>query len=415
MSERFDTFGIKHMDEVTDSERFFDTSSLTFNLFRAPGTTDAIAMTEQIMEHIARITGRDPIQVRMENFEEGHEFRKMLPEFVESVDFYERKAAIDKFNAENRWVKKGIAVTPMQYYIAYFGAMHGIVSIYHGDGSVAISSGGIEMGQGLNTKMTQVASHVLGIPMEKIQVKPSNTLNNANDVGSVASVTSEISCYVIKKCCEVINERLKPIKDENPNVSWEDLIEIAFLKNVDLVASNFYKLEEMKTYHVYATTCAEVEVDFLTGNMLLKRVDILEDTGESLSPGIDIGQIEGGFVMGTGIWLTENLVYDPKTAELLTDRSWNYKPPGAQDIPIDFRVKLVQKKPNPNFVLRSKATGEPPVTMAVVVSFAMRYAIDAARRDNGHKDSEWYDLIPPLSPENVVIASGNNVEQYSIN
>ena len=320
-------------------------------------------MTEHVMEHIARVIGKDPIDVRLENLEDGSEFKKMMPEFVKSVEYRERKAAINKFNLENRWVKRGIAVAPMQYRIAYFGSLHGIVSIYHGDGTVAVSTGGIEMGQGLNTKVIQVVSHVLDIPMEKIVIKPTNTLNHANDIGSVASVTSEISCYVAKKSCEILLERLKPIRDENPDASWEELIEIAFWKNVDLVASYMYKLEEMEPYFVYAMSCAEVEVDFLTGNILLKRVDILEDTGESMSPGIDVGQIEGGFIMGLGIWLTENLVYDPKTAELLTDRSWNYKPPGAKDIPIDFRIKLVQKKPNPCFVLRSKATGEPPVTM----------------------------------------------------
>lgn len=330
---------------------------------RAPGTTDAIAMTEHVMEHIARVIGKDPVDVRMENLEEGSEFNTMMPEFVSSVEYRKRKAAINKFNSENRWVKKGIAVAPMKYFIMYFGSMHGIVSIYHGDGTVAVSTGGIEMGQGLNTKVIQVVSHVLDIPMEKIAVKPSNSLNNANDIGSVASVTSEISCYIAKKACEILLERLKPVRDENPDASWEELVEIAFSKNVDLSSTYMYKPEEMETYFVYAMSCAEVEVDFLTGNMLLKRVDILEDTGESLSPGIDIGQIEGGFVMGLGIWLTENLVYDPKTAELLTDRSWNYRPPGAKDIPVDFRIKLVQKKPNPFFVLRSKAVGEPPVTM----------------------------------------------------
>lgn len=333
------------------------------NIYRAPGTTDAIAMTEHVMEHIARVINRDPVDVRLENLEDDSEFKAMMPQFVTDVEYRERKAAIDKFNLENRWVKRGIAVTPMKYFIAYFGAMHGIVTIYHGDGSVAISTGGVEMGQGLNTKVTQVASHVLGIPMEKFTIKPSNSLNNANDVGSVASVTSEISCYVTKKACEILLERLKPFREESPEASWEEIVEAAFLKNVDLSANYMYKLEEMETYFSYGLSCAEVEVDFLTGNMLLKRVDILEDTGESLSPGIDIGQIEGGFVMGLGIWLTENLVYDPKTAELLTDRSWNYKPPGAKDIPVDFRIKLVQKKPNPCFVLRSKATGEPPVTM----------------------------------------------------
>lgn len=334
--------------------------------FRAPGTTDAIAMTEHVMEHIARAVGRDPVDVRLENLEDGSEFKTMIPEFVKSVQYRERKVEIDTFNGKNRWIKRGIAVTPMKYFITYFGNMHGTVSIYHGDGTVAISTGGIEMGQGLNTKMVQVASHVLGISMDKIIVKASNSLSNANDAGSVASVTSEISCYVVKNACEMLLERLKSIRNENPEIPWNELIEIAFLKNVDLSATFFYKAEDMNNYFVYGLSCAEVEIDFLTGNMILKRVDILEDTGESMSPGIDIGQIEGGFVMGSGIWLTENLVYDPKTAELLTDRSWNYKPPGAKDIPVDFRIKLVQKKPNPCFVLRSKAVGEPPVTMGEI-------------------------------------------------
>lgn len=311
-------------------------------------------MTEHVMEHIAKIVGRDPVDIRMENLEDDSEFKTMIPEFTTSVQYRERKAAINKFNNENRWVKRGIAVAPMKYFIAYFGAMHGIVSIYHGDGTVAVSSGGIEMGQGLNTKVTQVVSHCLGIPMDKIVIKPSNSLNNANDVGSVASVTSEVSCYIARKCCEILLERLKPLRDENPNVTWEELVEIAFTKNYDLSATYMYKAEDMQTYFVYGISCAEVEVDMLTGNIILKRVDILEDTGESLSPNIDVGQIEGGFIIGLGIWLTENLVYDPKTAELLTDRSWNYKPPGAKDIPVDFRIKLVQKKPNPCFVLRSK-------------------------------------------------------------
>lgn len=367
------------------------------------------------MEHIARIVNRDPVDVRMENLEENSEFKTMMPEFVQSVNYRERKAAIDKFNSENRWVKKGIAVAPMQYFIAYFGSMHAIVSVFHGDGSVAVSTGGIEIGQGLNTKVTQVVSHVLGIPMEKIVMKPSNNLNAANDIGSVASVTSEMACYAAKNACDIIVERLKPFRECNPDASWEELIEIAFMKNVDLVASYMANSDNMKTYNALGMSCAEVEVDFLTGNLLLKRVDIFEDTGESLSPGIDIGQIEGGFIMGLGIWLTENLVYDPKTAELLTDRSWNYKPPGAKDIPVDFRIKLVQKKPNPCFVLRSKAVGEPPVTMAVVASFALRYAIDSARRDNGLKDTDWYVLSPPISPEKIILASGNKVGDYSIN
>lgn len=320
-------------------------------------------MTEHVIEHVARVVGRDPVDVRMENLEDNSEFEKLLPEFITSVEYRERKVVIDKFNVENRWVKRGIAVTPMKYFLQYFGSMHGTVSIYHGDGTVAISTGGVEMGQGLNTKMIQTASHFLGIPMEKFSVKASNSLNNANDVGTVGTVTSEVSCYVVKKACEELLKRLKPIKEENPNLPWEELVETAFRMNVDLSATSFFSMDDLPNYFTYGLSCAEVEVDFLTGNIILKRVDILEDTGESLSPGIDIGQVEGAFVMGLGIWLTENMIYDPKTAELLTDRTWNYKPPGAKDIPVDFRVKLMQKKPHLLGVLRSKGVGEPPVTM----------------------------------------------------
>lgn len=211
--------------------------------------------------------------------------------------------------------------------------------------------------------MVQVASHFLDIPMEKIVVKQTSSLTSPNDVGTVASTTSEISCYVVKKCCEQLLAQLKPVRDEHPNATWEELMEIAFNKNVDLQANAFVSAEELQNYQTLGVSCAEVEVDFLTGNMLLRRVDILQDMGESMSPGIDIGQVEGAFVTGLGIWLTEGLIYDQKDGRLLTDRAWNYKPPGAKDIPIDFRINLVQKKPNPLFVLRSKATGEPPVTM----------------------------------------------------
>lgn len=161
-------------------------------------------------------------------------------------------------------------------------------------------------------------------------------------------------CYIVKNACDILLERLKPVRERNAKASWEEIVEIAFIENVDLTASYTGKEPDLNPYYVFGLSCAEVEIDVLTGALILSRVDILEDTGESLSPGLDIGQIEGGFVMGLGIWLTENLVYHPETGELLTARTWNYKPPGAQDIPVDFRIKLLQKTPNPYFVLRSK-------------------------------------------------------------
>ena len=158
----------------------------------------------------------------------------------------------------------------------------------------------------------------------------------------------------IQKACETLLQRLKPIKDEFPVAEWSKLIKIAFANDVDLSATYMYKPSDLKDYEIWGVSCCEVEVDTLTGNIQLKRVDIWEDVGESMSPGIDVGQIEGAFVMGLGYWLTEKLIYDNHNGELLTNRTWSYKPPGVKDIPIDFRITFLQKSSNKFGVLRSK-------------------------------------------------------------
>jgi xanthine dehydrogenase/oxidase len=242
----------------------------------------------------------------------------------------------------------------MRYPLGYFGTTYALVSIYHGDGSVSISVGGIEMGQGLNTKVAQTASHILGIPLDKISVKPSNTHTAPNAICTGGSTGSDICSFAVQKACEKLIERLKPIKDKNPNIEWSALIDKATGENVDLSEKYMYKPDDIKTYIIWGASCCEIEVDILTGNILIKRVDIMEDVGESMSPGIDIGQIEGGFVMGLGYWLTESIIYDQVTGELLTNRTWNYKPPGAKDIPIDFRINFLKNSSNPFGVLRSK-------------------------------------------------------------
>lgn len=156
--------------------------------------------------------------------------------------------------------------------------------------------------------------------------------------------------------CDILNERIKPVREANIDDKWEDVIQKCYLQNIDLCGNYTYKADELLPYFVYGVSAAEIEIDVLTGEMQILRVDILEDTGESMSPGIDIGQIEGAFTMGIGYFLTEKLVYDRKTGKLMTDRTWTYKPPGAKDIPIDFRITLLQKTPNKAFVLRSKGT-----------------------------------------------------------
>lgn len=338
--------------KITATRSKTDTASNTW--CRGPGTLDGICMIENIMEHISRKLKIEPLKIRINNIPNDSPMKKYLIDFAESTDYYKRKSEIEEFNSVNRWRKRGIAIAPIRFHIEYFGSLHAFVSISHRDGTVSVSVGGIEMGQGLNTKVAQTAAHILEIPLEKIIVKPSNNMTSVNDTVTGASIGSEISSFATQKACEILKERLKKLKDGNIYIQWEDLIQKAYVNDLDLTASYMYKSSDIKEYYVYGASCCEILVDILTGNVLVKRVDIMEDVGESMSPGIDLGQIEGGFIMGLGYWLMESLVYNESTGELLTNRSWNYKTPGAKDIPIDFRVTLLRNSTNPFGVLRSK-------------------------------------------------------------
>ncbi|XP_058464982.1 uncharacterized protein LOC131438756 isoform X2 [Malaya genurostris] len=390
------------------------TNAPTNTWCRAPGTAEGLAMIEIIMEHIAHETGCDPFEVRMVNMAKDNKILQLMPQFRRDVRFDERKHFVDEFNANNRWKKRGIAVVPMQYWLRYDGQLNAIVSIHAGDGTVSVTHGGIEMGQGINTKAAQVAAFALGIPLEKISVKPSTTLTSPNSLVSGISMASDSVCHAVKKACDLLRDRIQAIRDENQNASWERVIRLAYSQNIDLCAEAQHKAQDLQPYFIYGLSCAEIEVDILTGNVQIKRVDILEDTGESISPGIDIGQIEGAFVMGIGYYLTEALVYNNETGALTSDRTWNYKPPGAKDIPIDFRINFLQKSANPAGVLRSKATGEPALTMAIVTVFAIQNALRSARKDAGLPD-KFIPLGAPTTPEVIYLHAGNTIEQYLLN
>ncbi|XP_055381707.1 uncharacterized protein LOC129612212 isoform X2 [Condylostylus longicornis] len=380
---------------------------------RGPGAIEGIAMIETIIEHIAFETNKDPVDVRLENLTKTEKMAKLLPEFLKSTEYKQRKNDIEKFNKENRWRKKGLGIAIMKYPIEYFGNINATVSVFHSDGTVAISHGCIEMGQGVNTKVVQVAAFTLGIPIEKIKIEPSSTFTSPNNVVTGGGVGSESACLATQRACETILERLKPIKDTMKNSTWEELIHAAQLKNIDLTASGIFKPGDLKDYDVWGISLSEVEIDILTGNVLVNRVDILEDTGESLSPLIDIGQIEGAFIMGLGYWLTELLVVNRETGELLTTRTWNYKPPGVKDIPVDFRINLVQKSPNPAGFLRSKTTGEPAIALSVSIVFAIRHALDSARKDAGI-EKKWYHLGAPTTPEIIMLNAGTSTEMFEL-
>lgn len=399
----------------------YDTSRWTFTGFevrtdipsntycRAPGSVEAIGMIENILEHIAVEVDKDPVEIKLINMSEDHKsaLEPMINDLKRSSDYDSRKRAVDIFNTENRWKKKGIALVPMQYPLMYWGQFNAMVTIYARDGTVSISHGGIECGQGIHTKIAQVAAHILGIDLELVKVRPSDNFTAPNNSVTGGSVSSESSSYATMMACKELLKRLAPIKEELKNPTWQELVMAAYLKDVDLCARYMFTTKEpVSPYPIYGVSIAEVEIDLLTGQHIIHRVDLIEDTGISLNPEIDLGQVEGAFVMGIGFWTSEDLIYDPATGSLTNYRTWNYKPPGAKDIPVDFRVSFRKNAPNELGVLRSKATGEPPLCMTCVIPIAIRQALNSARSESGK--SGWYSLDGPVTTEKILLSSLTN-------
>lgn len=375
-----------------------------------------IAMTETALEHIAFACRIDPADARLVNLRPGNKMIQLLPRFLAKTEYRKRREEIDQFNAQNRWRKRGLGLALMEFPLNVSIAVGypTTVAIYHTDGSVVITHGGIEIGQGINTKVAQVAAYILKIPLDRVRVESSNTIAGANAFVTANSMSSELVGHAVRKACNTLNQRLEPVKAQlGPRATWEQVVEAAFTQSISMIASEAYKTGEQANYGVFGLSLSELELDILTGNHLIRRVDILEDAGESLSPQIDVGQVEGAFTMGLGYYLTELLVYDRQTGRLLTNRTWNYHPPGAKDIPIDFRIELLQKSPNPVGFLRSKTTGEPAFCLAVGVLFAMQHAIQSARKDAG-LPREWVRLGAPTTPETVVLSAGSEVLQFAV-
>lgn len=252
-------------------------------------------MIENIMERIAYNTGKDPLEVRALNMRKEN---NIVPELIEQLkrdsNYDERLTNIAQFNKENRWRKRALKLIPMTYELFYLGPFNSLVSIFHADGSVAVTHAGIEVGQGLNTKVAQVCAYTLGIPLEKVSIKPSSNFTSPNSMATGASIGSECVSFATMKACEIILERLKPIREKVDKPTWEAVIKEAFNSGVELQASYMFSTtrEEVKPYEISGAVAMEVEVDILTGNHDIRRVDLLEDTGRSLSPEIDVAQVK---------------------------------------------------------------------------------------------------------------------------
>uniref|UniRef100_A0A2I3HYX1 Xanthine dehydrogenase/oxidase n=1 Tax=Nomascus leucogenys TaxID=61853 RepID=A0A2I3HYX1_NOMLE len=319
------------------------------------------------------------------------------------------------FSRENCWKKRGLCIIPTKFGISFtlpFLNQAGALLHVYTDGSVLLTHGGTEMGQGLHTKMVQVASRALKIPTSKIYISETSTNTVPNTSPTAASASADLNGQAIYAACQTILKRLEPYKKKNPSGSWEDWVTAAYMDTVSLSATGFYRTPNLGYsfetnsgnpfhYFTYGVACSEVEIDCLTGDHKNLRTDIVMDVGSSLNPAIDIGQVEGAFVQGLGLFTLEELHYSPE-GSLHTRGPSTYKIPAFGSIPIEFRVSLLRDCPNKKAIYASKAVGEPPLFLAASIFFAIKDAIRAARAQHtGNNVKELFRLDSPATPEKI--------------
>ncbi|PIC32054.1 hypothetical protein B9Z55_012532 [Caenorhabditis nigoni] len=404
--------------------------------FRGFGGPQGMFGTEIMVKHVAEQFGWDHDEIRVKNFyQEGDctpfgmhlnqcNVARTWEECRVNSDYDKRLEQVRKFNENNKFRKRGIYLTPTRFGIG-FGLKQlnqaGALVLVYTDGSVLVSHGGMEMGQGLHTKILQIAARCLEIPIDRVHIHDTSTDKVPNASATAASVGSDMNGLAVQDACRQIMERLAPFKKLNPDGKWDDWVKAAYVERVSLSASGFGiihhepvdffngKGAELFGYSVYGTACCEVEVDCLTGDHHLLRTDIVMDVGESLNPAIDIGQIEGAFIQGYGLFTMEEIKIRPDGIRL-TRGPGNYKIPSADDAPRHFNVSLLGNSSNKMGIFSSKAIGEPPLFLGSCAFFAIREAVRAYRIQNGNSD--YFAFHSPATPERIRMACEDFVTSH---
>ena len=413
-----------YLSDVDISAMCGKTNTQSNTAFRGFGGPQGAIAIEYILDEIARNLGRDALDIRKHNFygrneQEGRNvtqygqivvdnvIHELVEELESTSDYRQRRAAIDTFNANSLVLKKGLALTPVKFGIA-FNVTHlnqagALVHVYT-DGSVLVNHGGTEMGQGVNTKVAQVVAHALGIPLALVRVTATDTSKIANTSATAASTGADLNGKAAQNAAHKIRQRLAEffitlyagdvtavtfaaglIQMGEHSITFADLVQKAYMARVQLWSDGFYATPglywDSKTmtghpfsYFAYGASVSEVVVDTLTGEWRLLRADALYDAGESLNPALDIGQVEGAFIQGMG-WLTTEELWWNKDGKLMTHAPSTYKIPGVSDCPQDFRVRLFKNRNVEDSIHRSKAVGEPPLLLPFSVFFAIRDAV----------------------------------------
>jgi xanthine dehydrogenase large subunit len=390
--------------------------------FRGFGGPQGVITIENVMQEIACVLKKDALEVRRANCY-GVDSRNVTPygqvierntlprlfnELPERCDYARRMEAVKKFNSTSRTHLKGLALTAVKFGISFntkfLNQANAMVNIYL-DGSVQVSTGATEMGQGVNTKIRQLVADELGIPLERVIVMITSTEKNNNTSATAASSAADLNGGAAVDACGRLRARLAQVakillQSAQPDlvfadgfvfdkakpshrVRFEDVVIAAYKSRVSLGERGFYATPRIDwdwtsgghpfLYFTMGTACSEVQIDRFTGEMKVLRSDVLMDIGRPINPGVDRGQITGAFIQGMGWLTTEDLRYTAG-GELLAHSPTTYKIPNIHDVPEIFNVDWIEQD-NPVNVYGSKAVGEPPLLMAISVWCAVKHAL----------------------------------------
>jgi xanthine dehydrogenase large subunit len=389
--------------------------------FRGFGGPQGVANIENIIETIAQHLGKDALEIRRRNTY-GIDDRNITPygqvvrnnmlprvfEQLSSTSSYEaRREEIAKFNKTSRTHLRGLSMTAVKFGISFtkksMNQANALVNIYT-DGSVMVSTGGTEMGQGVNTRVRQIVADELGVPYDAVIVAPTSTDKNHNTSPTAASASTDLNGAACVDACSRLKQRLREfvatqifhssdsiqfadgfIFNSNHRVSFKEAVQKAYVERVNLGERGFYATPGVDfdretgqgtpfLYFTNGAAVAEVLIDRFTGEMKVERVDLLMDAGIPINPGIDRGQIVGGFIQGMGWVTTEELRY-ADSGELLTHSPTTYKIPNIGDVPRVFNIDLLNNPDNDVSLYRSKAVGEPPLLLGICVFMAAKNAL----------------------------------------
>jgi xanthine dehydrogenase molybdopterin binding subunit/xanthine dehydrogenase small subunit len=426
-----------YLPQVEFSGRVAKTNLVSNTAFRGFGGPQGMVVIEDIMDRIARTLGLAPETVRERNLYHGtgetnttpygqeigdNRIRELWSGVLSDADFATRRRQVDEWNARQPMVKRGLAVTPVKFGISFTFTPYnqaGALVLAYGDGSVQVNHGGTEMGQGVHTKILGIAMRELGLPAEKIRMMTTRTDKVPNTSATAASCGADLNGAAVSAACLKLKAKLgvlaarlldaasaaEPVFADGrvwfatapeKSIGFAELCAKAYIERIPLSATGFYKTPDIhwdralgkgRPFYYFAGGAAvsEIEVDGWTGMHRVRRVDILHDVGESLNPGVDRGQIEGGFVQGMG-WLTrEELLWDEK-GRLLTHSASTYAIPAFSDAPEDFRIRLLPMAAQQGTIHGGKAVGEPPLMLAISVREAIRDAVAAFGTPGGLVD-----------------------------